>query len=78
MIKLVNVRWIHSRNLTQEDRDELLISKKYDGKIALETYSVNLVELKRKAVPVKDFVAYIRGHGELKESDVLDAKDGSK
>lgn len=77
MIKLTNVRWIHSRNLTEKDREELLISKNYNGKIALETWNINNKEIKRKAIPVLDAVNYIRGLGDFKE-DFVKSKDEVK
>lgn len=67
---LKNVKYTHSRKLTEKQKDEMLIPEKYDGTIAIETWQVN-DKLVMNYVRVKSCTDYILGYGDFKE-DGLD------
>ena len=72
MRKLKHVRYTHSRKLTEEQKDEMLIPEVYDGCIAIETWEVN-GELRENFVRIKGITNYILGLGPFKE----DVKENS-
>lgn len=80
MIKLTNVRWLHTSRLTKEQREELLISENYEGKIALETWNINNERIENKAIPVCNVVDYMLGLGEFANSEnfLKSKKNGEK
>ena len=62
MRKLKNVRYTHSRRLTEALKDEMLIPEKYDGTVAIETWEVN-GELIDHYVRVRSVTDYVLGYG---------------
>lgn len=66
MRKLKNVKYTHSRRLTESQKDEMLIPEKYDGTVALETWEVD-GKLVMNYVRVKSVTDYILGYGDFKD-----------
>ncbi len=66
MRKLNNVKYTHTRKLTEEQKDELIIPEGFEGSVAIEAWNVN-GKLKRKAVCITAGVCnYILGLGAFK------------
>jgi len=66
MRKLKNVKYTHSRKLSEKEKDEMLIPERYSGTIAIETWEVN-GELVLNYVRVRSVTDYLLGHGDFKE-----------
>ena len=66
MRKLKNVIYAHTRKMSEEAKDDLLIPNEFNGSVAIESWEVNGV-LKRKGVCVPSVINYILGLGEFKE-----------
>lgn len=75
MRKLTNVRYVHTNNLTEEQKDELLVPEEYSGVIAIETWNVNDKELRTRAICVPSVVDYIRGFGEFKDVPIEEGQN---
>lgn len=70
MRELKNVKYAHSSNMDEDDKDALLIPEEYYGLVAIETWEV-YGELRLKGVVVSGgIIKYIKGFGDFKDGKV--------
>lgn len=65
MRKLKNVKLAHTRNISEEEKDKLLIPESFKGSFALETWEVD-GKLVLKAVCFNSITEFIFGKGDFK------------
>lgn len=65
MRKLKNIKLAHTRNISKEKKDKLLIAESFNGSVALETWEVD-GKLVLKAVCFKSVTDYLLGKGDFK------------
>ena len=71
MRKLINVTYANARQMTEKQKDDLLIPEKYYGSVAIETWNVS-DELKLKGVCVAGGISnYLLGLGEFKKESAF-------
>ena len=66
MRKLKNVKYTHSRKLSEEEKDEMLIPESYNGIIAIETWEVD-GETVMNYVRVKKITDYVISGGQFSD-----------
>lgn len=74
MRKLKNVKYAHSKRLSEKDKDEMLIPERYNGTVAIETWEVD-GELVLNYVCVRSFTDYVLSHGRFKDVPIEDGMD---